>query len=415
MKAKRVVVTGMGALTPIGNSVDEFWKNSLTGKSGAAPISCFDSSRSRTTFAGELKNFEVKDYLNRMEIQKTDKFAQYGLIAAEMAIVDSGIDLQNISPYECGVIWGTGQGGLITFGKEVSRYTLDGYNPRFSPFFVPKTIHNIPTGLIAIKFGFKGINYTPCAACATSNIALANSFDNIRWGKAKMIITGGSEAPLSEACIGGFNSLHAMSVRNDAPEKASRPFDVDRDGFMMSEGAGALILEEYEHAKARGAKIYAEIVGSGITSDAHHMVAPDPDGISSTQAIKLALEDADLQPEQIDYINAHATSTPVGDVSEIKAISNVFGEDADLVISATKSMTGHLLGAAGAVEAISVIQSMNESLIPPTINLENPDPAISASLNIAREAVKKDIKYALSNAFGFGGHNAILVFKKFEE
>lgn len=412
---KRVVVTGLGALTPIGNNVASFWNNLVEGKSGAGAITKFDASLFRTKIACEIKDFNASDYLDRADIKRTDHFTQYALVAAAEAVKDSGLDFEKMNPYDSGVIWGSGQGGMLTFEEQVTEYTQNGFVPRFSPFFVPKLIANMASGLISIKYGLRGINYTTVSACSTSNSAIMDAFNYIRWGKAKVIVTGGSEAPITAASVGGFCAIKAMTAQNDSPETACRPFDVDRDGFLMGEGAGALILEEYEHAVSRGATIYAELGGAAMTADAYHMTATHPEGEGACQGMRFALEDAQLNPEDIGYLNAHATSTPVGDLSETKAIATLFaGKEQGLHISATKSMTGHLLGAAGAIEAIASIMAIRNSIIPPTINLENIDPAISADLNIVKtEAISKNINAAMSNTFGFGGHNGIVIFKKF--
>lgn len=414
---KRVVVTGLGALTPLGNSIDELWDNALAGKSGAGPITHFDASKFKTQFACELKDFDPSRYLDRKEIKKSDLFTQYAMYAAAEALGDSGLDLEQMDPFDIGVIWGSGQGGMRTFEDEVANFVTGNGTPRFNPFFVPKFITNMASGMISIKFGLMGINYTTVSACATSNSAIMDAFNYIRLGKAKVLVTGGSEAPLTEASIGGFNALKAMSTRNDAPQEACRPFDVDRDGFVMGEGAGALILEEYEHAKARGAKIYAEMVGASMTSDAYHIAATHPEGIGATKAMQLALEEANLSPSQVNYLNMHATSTPVGDLSEVTAVKNLFGDDLEqLKISATKSMTGHLLGAAGAIEAILCIKAIENNQIPPTINTTTIDPKIPSDLPIVtQKAVPHQVDVAMSNAFGFGGHNAIVVFQRHKD
>lgn len=411
---KRVVVTGMGAVTPIGNTVKDFWNNAVNGVSGAAPITRFIPEKFKTRFACEIKNFDPGIYLDRNEIKRSDLFTQYALYAASQAMENSGLNLRNISPFDIGVIWGSGQGGMGTFEEEVKQYVKNDNNPHFSPFFVPKLITNMASGMISIKFGLMGINYTTVSACATSNSALMDAFNYIRLGKAKVIISGGSEAPITEASVGGFNSMKAMSTNNENPEGASRPFDSARDGFVLGEGAGALILEEYEHAKNRGAHIYGEIVGAAMTADAYHISSTHPEGIGAAKAIELALQEAEIEASQIDYINAHATSTPAGDLSEIKAIKKVFGEKPErLKLSATKSMTGHLLGGAGAIEAILCIQAMNDNIIPPTINTSEVDPNIGNGVQIVLQyALDSKIKYALSNTFGFGGHNAIVLFKK---
>jgi len=411
---KRVVITGMGALTPLGNNVQAYVKNLWAGTSGAAPITRFNADRFRTKFACELKEYDAKTLLDKKEIKNTDLFTQYALVAADEAIKDSGLDFSTMDPFDTGVIWGSGQGGMQTFEEQVSEYVEGGRNPRFNPYFVPKLIANMASGMISIKYRLMGINYTTVSACATSNTAIMDALNYIRLGKAKVIITGGSEAPITEASIGGFCAMKAMSVRNDDPATGSRPFDVNRDGFVMGEGAGALVLEEYEHARKRGAKIYAEVAGAAMTADAWHMTATHPEGLGAFHGMRLALEDAGLASNQVDYVNMHATSTPVGDISEIHAITKMFGNDLDSVhLSATKSMTGHLLGAAGAIEAIASIASINEGLIPPTINTQDLDPELPAGIQIVlKEPLKKEVNVAMSNTFGFGGHNGIVVFKK---
>lgn len=414
MNLRRVVVTGLGALTPIGKTVPEFWEGLSAGVSGAAPITRFDASLFKTQFACEIKDFNVEQYLDRKEARKIDPYAQYAMIAVEEAMKDSGIDLEKIDLVRAGVIWGSGIGGLRTFQDEVTAFATGDGTPRFNPYFIPKMIADIAAGFISIKYGFQGPNFATVSACASATNALIDAFNYIRLGKANLFITGGSEAAVSEAGVGGFNALKALSQRNDSPETASRPFDKDRDGFVLGEGAGALILEEYEHAKARGAKIYAELVGGGMTGDAYHMTAPHPEGRGAANVMRFALEDAEMRPEDIDYINVHGTSTPLGDFSEIKAIQQVFGPHAyKMNISSTKSMTGHLLGAAGAVEAIACILAMNNSLVPPTINHFTDDEELDTSLNLTfNKAQKKEINAALSNTFGFGGHNCSIIFKK---
>ncbi|MBV8253417.1 MAG: beta-ketoacyl-ACP synthase II [Chitinophaga sp.] len=411
---KRVVVTGMGAVTPLGNDVNTFWNQLVAGASGAATITRFDPSKFRTRFACELKNYDPTLALDKAELRKTDPFTQYALSATAEAVADAGIDFAAMNPFDTGVIWGSGQGGMQTFEEQVTEYVNGGNIPRFSPYFVPRLIANMASGMISMKYGLMGINYTTVSACATSNTAIMDALNYIRLGKAKVIITGGSEAPITPASVGGFCAMKAMSTRNEDPATAARPFDTERDGFVMGEGAGALILEEYEHAKARGAKIYAEVAGAAMTADAYHMTATHPEGLGAFQAMKFALEDAGLNTTDVDYLNAHATSTPVGDLSEIKAITRLFGDDpSHLYISATKSMTGHLLGAAGAIEAIAAILSIDKKLIPPTINTTNLDPEIPANLQIVLgNALEKDVKVAISNTFGFGGHNGIVVFRK---
>lgn len=411
---KRVVITGMGAITPLGNNVATFWNNLVAGTSGAATITRFDASRFRTKFACELKGYDPATALDKAEIRKTDPFTQYALSAAAEAISDAGLNFSAMDPFDTGVIWGSGQGGMQTFEEQVTEYVTGDYNPRFSPYFVPRLITNMASGMISIKYGLMGINYTTVSACATSNTAIMDALNYIRLGKAKVMITGGSEAPVTPASVGGFCAMKAMSVRNDDPVAASRPFDTERDGFVMGEGAAALVLEEYEHAKARGAHIYAEVAGAAMTADAYHMTATHPEGLGAFQAMKSALAEAELNPGQVDYLNAHATSTPVGDLSEIAAITRLFGTTpGQLHISATKSMTGHLLGAAGAIEAVACIKSITDSVIPPTINTTTLDPAIPAGLQIVlKTAVEKEVKVAVSNTFGFGGHNGIVVFRK---
>ncbi|WP_271783679.1 beta-ketoacyl-ACP synthase II [Aquimarina algiphila] len=414
MNEKRVVITGLGAVTPLGNSVEEFWNNAILGQSGASKITKFDPSLFKTQFACEINDFEPQKYLERNEIRKSDLFTQYALYAASEAFEDSGIDMDKISPFDVGVIWGTGQGGMNTFENEVKEYALNNKNPRFNPFFVPKLIANMASGMISMKFNLMGINYTTVSACATSNSAIMDAYNYIKFGKAKIFVTGGSEAPITEASIGGFSSMKAMSKRNDHPEIASRPFDKERDGFVMGEGAGAVILEDFEHAKQRGAKIYAEVVGASMTADAYHMTATHPDGLGAAKAMELALQEAQINPQEVDYLNTHATSTPVGDLSEVKAISKVYGSAPEnLVLSATKSMTGHLLGAAGAIESILCIKAITDGVIPPTINTDHISDEIPQSLNIiTQKAISKNIEIAMNNTFGFGGHNAITVFKK---
>lgn len=413
---KRVVITGMGALTPIGNDLNTFWENLSYGVSGAAPISYFDASKFRTQFACELKDFDATRYLSKNEIRRTDPFTQYALIATDEAVKDSGLDFSQMDPFDAGVIWGSGQGGMGIFEEQVTEYVQNNFTPRFNPFFIPKLIINMAPGLISMRYGCMGINYATVTACSTANTAMMDAFNYIRWGKAKVIITGGSEAPITQASMGGFSAIKAMSAQNDNPATASRPYDVDRDGFVMGEGAGTLILEEYEHAKARGAKIYAEVAGAAMTADAYHMTATHPEGLGAYQAMKLALDDAGFNPADVDYLNTHSTSTPVGDISEVKAVMKLFGDNArHLHISATKSMTGHLLGAAGAIEAIACIKAITDGVIAPTINTETIDPEIPKGPQIVlTDALEKPVKVAMSNTFGFGGHNGIVVFKKFE-
>lgn len=412
---KRVVITGMGTINSLGHNLKDFWNNIAAGKSGAAPITKFDTTHFKTKFACEVKDFDPKIYLDRNEIKRSDLFTQYALYASSEAIADCGIDLSTISPFDIGVIWGSGNGGMSTFEEEVKDYVKNEFRPHFSPFFVPKLLSNMASGLISMKFGLMGINHTTVTACASANSALMEAFNYIRLGKAKMFVSGGSEAPVTEAAIGGFNAMRAMSLMNDTPEEASRPFDKDRDGFVMGEGAGALILEELEHAKARGAKIYAEVAGAAMTADAYHISSSHPEGLGAARAMESALDEAGKNASDVDYLNTHATSTPVGDLSEINAVRKVFGDKSDkLKISATKSMTGHLLGAAGAIEGIVCVKAIQEGIVPPTINTSNLDEAIPKTMDIViGEAQEKEINLAMSNTFGFGGHNAIVVFKKF--
>lgn len=410
---KRVVVTGMGTINPLGDSIDTFWNNILRGENHTTMISRFDASLFRTQIASEIKSFQPEKYLNRNEIKRSDLFTQYALYSASQALEDSGLDLNIMDPFDIGVIWGVGQGGMETFEKEVEGYVTGDYKPRFSPFFVPRLIVNMASGMISMKYGLKGINYTTVSACATSNTAFMDAFNYIRLGKAKVFISGGSEAPITPASVGGFSAMKAMSSRHDSPRTASRPFDRDRDGFVMGEGAGALILEEYEHAKKRGAKIYAELVGASMTADAYHMTSPDPEGLAAAKAMSLALEEAKIDSGELDYLNLHATSTPVGDIAELKAMQRAFGNSNNLWVSSSKSMTGHLLGAAGAIEAIIAIKSINNNIIPATINIENIDPEIPQGVNIVvNQPLEKTVNTAMSNAFGFGGHNSSIVFKK---
>jgi 3-oxoacyl-[acyl-carrier-protein] synthase II len=412
---KRVVVTGLGALTPIGNDVKSFWQNIVSGKSGASRITKFDPSLFRSQVACELKDFNAADFIDRADLKRTDSFTQYAFVASDEAIKDSGFDFNKMDPFDVGVIWGSGQGGMETFEEQVTGYALGDGHPRFNPFFIPKMLVNMASGMISLRNGYMGINYTTVSACATSNTAIMDAFNYIRLGKAKIIITGGSEAPITQASFGGFSSMKAMSTRNDDPTHASRPFDVDRDGFVMGEGAGALVLEDYEHAKARGAHIYAEVTGAAMTADAYHMTATHPEGLGASKAMELALTESGITIADVDYLNMHATSTPVGDLSELKAILNLTkGQQNKMQISATKSMTGHLLGAAGAIEAIVCLMSIRDQVIAPTINTEVLDPAIPDSLNIVlKEAISHKVDVAMSNTFGFGGHNGIAVFKKF--
>lgn len=412
---KRVVVTGMGAITPLGNNVEAFFDALKNGKSGAAPITRFDTEKFKTRFACEVKGFDPLEYLEKAEVRKYDLFVQYALGAVYQALKQSGIKDSELDYTRAGVIWGSGNGGFTTFEEQVSEFAKSDGTPRFNPYFILKTIPNMASGAISIKHGFKGINYTVITACAASNSAFMDAFNYIRWGKADVIISGGSEAAITPAAIGGFSSIKALSTRNDDPVTASRPFDSQRDGFVLGEGAGALVLEEYEHAVKRGAPILAELVGAAMTADAYHMSATHPEGEGAYTAMKLALEDAGLQTSDIDYINAHATSTEIGDLSEVSAIHRLFGNNPNLVISATKSMTGHLLGGAGAIEAIASIQAIRKGIVPATMGVTELDTAIPKDLNIiTQKAITKDVKIAMSNTFGFGGHNAIVIFKKFE-
>lgn len=416
MKLKRVVVTGMGALTPIGNNLQDYWNALIEGKSGSAPITYYDTEKFKTKFACEIKNFNTEDFFDRKEVRRLDKFAQYAIVAADEAIHDSQLNLDVVDKYRVGVIWGAGIGGLETFQNEVINYAKGDGTPRFNPFFIPKMIADIAPGNISIKHGFMGPNYTTVSACASSANAMIDALNSIRLGHTDVVVTGGSEAAVTEAGMGGFNAMHALSTRNESPETASRPFDATRDGFVLGEGAGALVLEEYEHAKARGAKIYAELVGGGLSSDAYHMTAPHPDGIGVIAVMKNCLQNAGLRPEDVDAINTHGTSTPLGDVAELKAIKEVFGDHAKSInINSTKSMTGHLLGAAGAIEAIASILAMKHNLVPPTINHEVADENIDPELNLTlNKAQKRELKVVMSNTFGFGGHNACVAFKKLE-
>jgi 3-oxoacyl-[acyl-carrier-protein] synthase II len=409
---RRVVITGLGALTPIGNNTSQFWNSLINGVSGAAPITKFDTSKFKTKFACELKNFDPLNFIEKSEARKYDLFTQYALIAVEEAVLNAKIEFEQLNRNRIGVIWGSGNGGINTFQQQVTEFALGNGTPRFSPFFIPKIIVDIASGVISIKYGLRGVNFTTVSACATSNTAIIDAFNYIRWNKADMIITGGSEAPINESSVGGFNASKALSTHNENPQVASRPFDIARDGFVMGEGAGAIILEELEYAKARGANIIAEIVGGGMAADAYHLTGTHPEGEGAYLGMLAALEDANLKPSDIDYLNAHATSTPPGDISELKAAQRVFGNNSNLNISATKSMTGHLLGAAGAVEAIASIKAVQENIIPPTINLEpNFKDIFNFTLNTAQYRV---VNFAMNNTFGFGGHIATTIFKKYE-
>tara|TARA_B100000902_G_scaffold380390_1_gene415743 strand:+ start:411 stop:1658 length:1248 start_codon:yes stop_codon:yes gene_type:complete len=414
MELNRVVVTGLGSLTPIGNNSSEYWKGLINGDSGAEFIRHFNAEKFKTQFACELKGFRAEDYLDRKELRKYDNYTIYALIAAQEAVVSSKINLDDIDKSDVGVIWGSGIGGIKTFAEQIESFVKGDYVPRFSPFFIPKMIADIAAGIISIKYGFQGPNFATVSACASSSHAIIDAFNYIRLGAAKLFVCGGSEASIHPAGVGGFNALKALSTNNKNPQKASRPFDMNRDGFVLGEGAGALILENYEHAKNRGAKIYAEIVGGGMSGDAFHITAPHPEGIGAINVMRRALRDARIDSSKVDYINVHGTSTPLGDISEMKAIHNVFENNIyNLNISSTKSMTGHLLGAAGAVESIACILALNNGIIPPTINLDTLDPGLDKKVNFtANRAQKRKIEYALCNTFGFGGHNASIIFKK---
>ena len=414
MDARRVVVTGIGVLTPIGNNLQEYWEGLVSGQSGAAPITLFDATNFKTQFACEVKNFNPTDFLDRKEARKLDRFCQFAMVVANEAFKDSELDVEKIDSDRAGAIWGSGIGGMNTFYTESVNFGTGNGTPRFNPFFIPKLISDIPAGHISIKYGFRGPNFTTVSACASSTNALIDAFNYIKWNKADIFIAGGSEACVYEPGIGGFNAMMALSTRNDDPKTASRPFDKDRDGFVMGEGAGAIVLEEYEHAKKRGATIYAEVVGGGLTADAHHITAPHPEGLGASNVMRLAIEDANAKISDIDYINVHGTSTPLGDIAETKAIKSLFGEHAyNLNISSTKSMTGHLLGAAGVIESIACIMAVKENTIPPTINHKTEDPEIDEKLNLTfNRAERRTVNYALSNTFGFGGHNATVVVKK---
>ena len=414
MELTKVVITGLGALTPLGNTVNDFWRALLAGESGAGPITRFDAKLFKTRFACELKGYDPLSYFDRKEARKTDPFTQYAMVAADEAVTDSKLDFEAIDPHRCGVIWSSGNGGIHTFDQELKAYALTDGVPRFSPFFIPKILIDTPSGAISIKYGLKGANYCPVSACASSTTALIDAFNYIRLGKADLMITGGSEAPITESGIGGFGAMKALSTRNNTPDTASRPFDIDRDGFVMGEGAAALILESLDHALARGAKIYGEIVGGGMTADAYHPTATHPDGLGALKGMELALEEAGIEARSLDYINAHATSTPVGDLSELSAIEKLLKGENTTWIGATKSMTGHLLGAAGAIEAAICTLAVSRDIIPPTINIHQLDPAVPNNLNITTiETKSQPVHYALSNTFGFGGHNATVLIKKF--
>ena len=413
---RRVVVTGLGALTPIGNDIPTYWENLKNGVSGAAPITYFDTEKFKTKFACELKNFDVKDHFHVKEIRQYDKFSLYALYAVDQAVKDANIDFEAVNKNRVGVIWGSGNGGIQTFQDQMKEYCEGDGTPRFSPFFIPRILVDIAAGIISIKYGLRGVNFCPVSACATSNTALIEAFNQIKWDKADMIISGGSEAAINEASIGGFSSAKALSTRNDDPATASRPFDVNRDGFVMGEGAGAVILEEYEHAVKRGATIYAEVVGGGMAADAYHLTGTHPEGEGAVLGMEEAMREAGITADKIDYINMHATSTPLGDKSELIAAERVFGKNPNLTISATKSMTGHLLGAAGAIEGIACILALKDGMVPPTINTTEIEPEYKDNYHFPMgKAVAKDLKYAMSNTFGFGGHIASVLFKKFED
>ncbi|MCF8231815.1 MAG: beta-ketoacyl-ACP synthase II [Bacteroidales bacterium] len=418
MSLKRVVVTGLGAVTPLGNNIPDTWEAMLNGVSGSAEITHFDTSKYKTKFACEVKNFNVKDFLDRKEARKLDPYAQYGIISADEAIRDATLDLDRIDKDRVGVIWASGIGGLDTFTDEVGKFVTGDGTPRFSPFFIPKMIADIAAGHISIKHGLRGPNYATVSACASSAHSLADAFNLIRLGKTDVFVTGGSEAAITSAGVGGFNAMHAISTRNDDPKTASRPFDKDRDGFVLGEGGGAVVFEELNHALERGAKIYAEVVGTGMTGDAHHMTSPHPEGEGARRSMKMAIDEAGINPKEIDHVNTHGTSTPLGDIAEIKAIKKLFGDEAyNININSTKSMTGHLLGAAGSVEAIATILAVKHDQVPPTINHSTDDPEIDNKLNFSfgEKAISRKVNVALSNTFGFGGHNATLVFKKYTE
>ncbi|MFT4902445.1 MAG: 3-oxoacyl-[acyl-carrier-protein] synthase II [Thalassomonas sp.] len=415
MKSRRVVVTGIGALTPIGNNLQDYWKALQDGVSGAAPITHFNAENFKTQFACEVKGFEVTDFIHRKEARKMDLFSQYAMVVSDEAIKDSTLNLDEINLDRAGVVWGSGIGGMNSFQQEASDFAKGNGIPRYSPFFIPKLISDIPAGHISIKYGFRGPNFTTVSACASSTNSLIDAFNYIKWNKADIFIAGGSEACVFETGIGGFNAMMALSTRNDDPKTASRPFDKDRDGFVMGEGGGAIVIEEYEHAIKRGAKIYAEIVGGGLTADAHHITAPHPEGLGARNVMRLAIEEAEIPVTDVDYINVHGTSTPLGDIAETKAIKTLFGDHAyKLNISSTKSMTGHLLGAAGVIESIACIMAVKDDVVPPTINHKTDDPNIDSKLNLTfNKAQKRTVNYALTNTFGFGGHNASVLFKKY--
>jgi 3-oxoacyl-[acyl-carrier-protein] synthase II len=413
---RRVVITGMGALTPIGNTLEEYWKNLQDGVSGAGPITKFNPEKFKAKFACELKGFDPKDHFHVKEIRKYDPFSQYALYAVDQALKNGNIDFEGLNKDRIGVIWGSGNGGIQTFKDQMEEYCAGDGTPRFSPFFIPRILVDIAAGIISIKYGLRGVNFCPVSACATSNTALIEAFNYIKWDKADMIVSGGSEAAINEASMGGFASARALSTRNDDPKTASRPFDVSRDGFVMGEGAGALILEEYEHAKKRGATIYGEVVGGGMAADAYHLTGTHPEGDGAVLGMNEALREAGITADEVDYVNMHATSTPLGDSSELKAAERVFGKRSSLSISATKSMTGHLLGAAGAIEGIATVLALKEGIVPPTINTSEVEPDFAGNFHFPLgKATKKEMIYGMSNTFGFGGHIASVLFKRFEE
>lgn len=412
---KRVVITGLGALTPIGNNVDAFWQSLINGKSGAAPITRFDATKFNTRFACEIKNFDPLDFMPKSEARKYDPFTQYALVAVEEAIKHGQIEFEGLDKTRIGVIWGSGNGGISTFQDQITEFNAGDGTPRFNPFFIPKMIVDIAAGVISIKYGLRGVNFATVSACSTSNTAIIEAFNYIKWGKADMIITGGSEAPITEASIGGFNAARALSTYNDDPESASRPFDTGRDGFVIGEGAGAIILEELEYAKRRGAPIIGEIVGGALAADAYHLTGTHPEGQGAALGMRLALEEAELKAGQIDYLNVHATSTKQGDLSELKAVESIFGRTSDLNISATKSMTGHLLGAAGVIESIACIMTLSNQVVPPTINTQQVEPEYKDLFNLTlQSAQKRKVNYAMNNTFGFGGHVATSIFKRYK-
>lgn len=415
-KTQRVVVTGIGALTPVGNNVKDFWSSLISGKSGAAAITKFDTTKFKTKFACELKNFDPLDFMEKTEMRKSDPFTQYALVAVDEAVKNANINFELLNRNRIGVIWGSGNGGIQTFQQQVSEFAMGDGTPRFNPYFIPKMIVDIASGVISIKYGLRGVNFTTVSACATSNTAIIEAFNYVHWGKADIVITGGSEAAISESGIGGFNAARALSTQNDQPYTASRPFDVKRDGFVMGEGAGALILESYDHAMKRNAPIIAEIVGGGMSADAYHLTGTHPEGEGAYLGMMEALSEAGIEPSQIDYLNVHATSTPMGDLSELFAVQKVFGLDSKIHISATKSMTGHLLGAAGAVEAIACIKAITDKTIPPTINTDEVEAQFAGKFELTLgKAQRKTVNYAMSNTFGFGGHIATSIFKRYEE